>query len=182
MTSFIVTLALFWNQTLHMSEICPYSGKCRQESNDSFALSPPRMKCKSSRHFSKARWTCFRALQKPWFFVCLFFLLPLSTNVMPILQVWKLRHGAGRYKFHQAQLRASPPRLSGFSSPTPPPRVSIDRPLDPGRDTGAQTLSLIPHQSVAEARPEPGFWPPAPPHLPPQPLHTVLGSGLFQLF
>lgn len=102
--------------------------------------------------------------------------------MMPILQVWKLRHGAGRYKFHQAQLRASPPRLSGFSSPTPPPQVSTDRPLDPGRDTGAQTLSLIPHQSVAEARPEPGFCPPAPPHLPPQPLHTVLGSGLLQLF
>lgn len=41
MTSFIVTLALFWNQTLDMSDVCPYSGKCRQESSDSFALSPP---------------------------------------------------------------------------------------------------------------------------------------------
>lgn len=40
-----------------------------------FTLPPPRTKCKSSRHFSKAHWTRFWALQKSFFFFFFGFVL-----------------------------------------------------------------------------------------------------------
>lgn len=45
-TCFIIIFALSWNQTYSISEVCQYSGKCRQESNEQVYPSPTQNELK----------------------------------------------------------------------------------------------------------------------------------------
>lgn len=68
MTSFIVTLALFWNQTLDMSEVCPYLGKCRHESSEPIYPSATQNKMQKQQAFLKSSLDSVLSSSKVFFF------------------------------------------------------------------------------------------------------------------